>query len=105
MSAPPSAPIEAGDWKFDLVAVGDWIIAHPVLASIVLVVAYIFWISRRDGLLGLWLEHRAKVLELETAKDLSLDQLVEALANRAESDEPRLPFDAGADRRGEEKSR
>jgi hypothetical protein len=88
-----SIPVEVGDSSFDLGQVGEWIGAHPYLTAIIILVAYIFWISRKDGLLGAMLEYRIKRRELDT--EVESDRL--KLVGQLKQDGDTLPRVASAD--------
>ncbi len=60
-----SAPVDAKGVKFDLAQVGAWVEGHMLLSLLIVLVVYAFWISRRNGLLGLILESRTEKRKLD----------------------------------------
>lgn len=76
MTTAGSAPVKADGWQFDLYQVGGWISSHPYVAAAAILVVYAFWISRRDGLLGLFIEDRRAKRELDAKTDLDRTKLL-----------------------------
>jgi hypothetical protein len=81
-----STPVKIGDSEFDLTQVGDWVLAHPWLALAVVAIAYVFWISRKEGLLGAGLEYLSRKSELRAKVESDRMRLRETFRNRAISD-------------------
>jgi len=76
MAGTGSAPVKAEGWEFDLYQVGGWFAAHPYIALLGVLVVYAFWISRRDGLLGLVIEDRRAKRELMAKTELDRARLM-----------------------------
>ncbi|QLC25774.1 hypothetical protein HFP57_12610 [Parasphingopyxis algicola] len=85
--------VEGGGFSFDVRAIGDWITDNIWLFLLIVLIAYIFFISRKDGLASKYLDYRAKTREIEASKVEGLRRLAQLFESSYGPDEPLLPFD------------
>lgn len=83
-----NAPVEWGDLKFDLARVMDVFSDNPLLCFGILTFAYLFWISRQNGLLGLLIDYLKTRAELKSKVELGRQSLMRKFGNVRGSSAP-----------------
>ena len=89
-----SAPVKAEGWEFDLWQIGDWIGTHLGLTLLIVGIVCLFYISRRDGLIGWVIEDLKARRELKAKVELDRARLMlkyRDLESRLPSPPPSLP--------------
>ncbi len=74
--------VKAGDYEFDIGGVGNWVAHNWVACLVIAIVAYIFMISRKEGLLSQFLEYRKRKHELDSRVKRDQLALTRRLAER-----------------------
>jgi len=76
-------PIKIGEYEFDLGQVFQAVDAHLGIAAILVLVAFVFWISRKEGLLGHYLNYRKDVMALKIGQQTAREMLRHQRQERA----------------------
>jgi hypothetical protein len=85
--------IKAGDYSFDLAAVGNWVTDNLWLCVLLLAIAFVFHLFRVGGFAEKYLEYRTKRRELDIKQLDGLQKMADTLSRKYDGDEPFLPFD------------
>ena len=72
MSATDTELVKLGEYEFDLTGILQAVGDHPWTFAFVSVIVYIFFISRKDGLLSQFLSSRLKQKELDAQQDRAM---------------------------------